>query len=217
MKNRLLFVLVFFLAVSSVKAVEKPIKIGYVNLEYIVSLLPDTKQIDSDLKSFEKQLKSKLQLKAIELQNKLQSYQDGYKTMTEAVKNQKENELQQLQGEFEKLQMESQNDLANKQVELIRPIYDKIQKAVQAVAKENKYTHVLNADTGGMLIVLYADEEYNISNLVLRKLGIDPAKAAKEAIEQAMKRTQEAKAQEAAKTQGTAKKAQEAKAPNKKN
>ncbi|OJW66636.1 MAG: hypothetical protein BGO68_01655 [Candidatus Amoebophilus sp. 36-38] len=210
MKNRVLFLLIFFLTISYVNAAEKPVKIGYVNLSYLMSLLPDTRQFETDYKAFENQLKNQLQIKAAELQDKLQSFQQGYATMTDAVKNQKESELQQLHGEFEKLQIESQSSLANKQLQLLQPIYNKIQKAVQEVAKENKYTHVLNADADGMSVVLYAEEEYNISNLVLKKLGIDSAKAAKEAIEKSMKKTQETK------TQDTGKKVQEAKATNKK-
>jgi outer membrane protein len=59
-------------------------------------------------------------------------------------------------------------------VQLLQPAYDKIQKAIDDVAKENGYTHVFSSDQGGVFILLYAREEDNITNIVLKKLGIEP-------------------------------------------
>ena len=196
MRNRILLILTFFSAISYLQAAEKPLKIGYVKLDHIMESMPETKQMEVDLKAFEIQLRNQLQQKAVVLQEKIQAFQKGHATMTDAVKNQKEAELQQLGGEFENFQMESQSSLANKQLELYKPIYEKIQKTIELVAKENKYTHVLNADTVGLHIVLYGDQEYDISNLVLKKLGIDPVKVAvKKPAQTADKKVQETKTQ----------------------
>jgi outer membrane protein len=64
--------------------------------------------------------------------------------------------------------------LQKKQVQLLQPAYDKIQTAINDVAKENGYTHVLSSDAGAFAILLYATEDSNITNLVLNKLGIEP-------------------------------------------
>ena len=56
----------------------------------------------------------------------------------------------------------------------LQPVFDKIGTAIEQVAKENSYTHVFNLAVGGQSILLYAREEDNVSNLVLKKLGIDP-------------------------------------------
>jgi hypothetical protein len=46
-------------------------------------------------------------------------------------------------------------------------------------ALENAYTFIINPQSaGGGDILLYSDETYNISNLVLKKLGVTPAPAA---------------------------------------
>ncbi|ACE06161.1 hypothetical protein Aasi_0783 [Candidatus Amoebophilus asiaticus 5a2] len=198
MKNRIVLILTFFSAISYLQAAEKPLKIGYVKLDYVMESMPETKQMEIDLKAFEIQLRNQLQQKAVVLQEKIQAFQKGHATMTDPVKNQKEAELQQLHGEFENLQMESQSSLANKQLELYKPIYERIQKTIELVAKENKYTHVLNADTVGLHIVLYGDQEYDISNLILKKLGIDPTKLATKKLAQATdKKVQEPKTQAA--------------------
>jgi len=198
MRNRILLILTFFSAISYLQAAEKPLKVGYVKLDYILESMPETKQVEIDLKAFELQLRNQMQQKLSVLQEKAQAFQQGHATMTDAVKNQKEAELQQLYGEFENLQMESQSSLGNKQAELYKPIYEKVQKTIELVAKENKYTHVLNADTVGLHIVLYGDQEYDISNLVLKKLGIDPTKLATKKLAQTTdKKVQEPKTQAA--------------------
>ena len=178
MKNRFLFI-VIFLAASYINAVANPLKIGYVKLDYVMSLLPETKKAQADLKVLDRQLKDKLKAKATEFESKLQSFQKEYATMSETVKNEKEKEIQKLHREFEKLQQGLKSSVAAKQLELIKPIYGKVQKAIQEIAKEHYFTHVLNADAAGALVVLYADQEYNLSNLVLNKLGVDSNQAAK--------------------------------------
>jgi outer membrane protein len=197
MKNRVLLILGFFLITSYVNAVEKPLKIGYVKVEYIMAVLPDTKQLQVDLQAFEKQINSQLEAKAAELREKLQAFQQGHSTMTDAMRAQKEEELHKLHGNFEKFQMSSQASFTSKQIELLKPIQEKLQKAIEAVAKENKYTHVLNSDASGLAVILYAEKEYDMTDLVIKKLGIDPAKAAKElkALEELSKQIQEAKTQ----------------------
>jgi outer membrane protein len=178
MKNKFLFIIIFS-TVSYINAVANPLKIGYVKLDYVMSLLPETKKAQADLKALDRQLKDKLKTKATEFESKLQSFQKEYPTMSETVKSEKEKEIQKLHSEFEKLQQGMQGSLATKQLELVRPIYDKVQKAIQEVAKEHYFTHVLNAGAAGVLVVLYADKEYNLSNLVLNKLGVDSNQAIK--------------------------------------
>lgn len=176
MKNRLLLTLACILVLSNIQAKDKPLKIGYTNLDYILSLLPETKSIEADYKSFEKQVKNRLEAKVGEFQEKLQVLEKGYETMTDPVRKQKETELLQLKSSLEQLQIESQEFLANKNVELLKPVYENIQQAIEVVAKENGYTHVFNAETGSISILLYATKEYNVSDLVLKKLGITPPK-----------------------------------------
>ena len=150
-----------------------PLKIGYVNLAYIIKFLPETKKLESECESFEKQLKNKLEAQIGELQQKAQALEQGYEAMTELVRNKKQRELRQLQKDLEQIQLESQEKMASKYHSLFNPIYEKTRSMIEQVAKENGYTHVFNATIGGDIpLLLYGSEEHNISELVLRKLGI---------------------------------------------
>ena len=155
-------------------APDQPIKIGFAHIEYILSFLPETKRIESELMSFKKQLEAQLKVKGVAFQKKLQAFQQGYATMTEAVKQKTQRELQGLQAELEQIQLSSQEKMATKQAKLLKPVYEKIYNKINHVAEKNRYTHIFNADAGGVPVLLYTDKKHNISDLVLKQLGVQP-------------------------------------------
>lgn len=150
------------------------LKIGYTNADYILSLMPEAKQIESDLTAYETQLQNQLQSKYQEFQTKAATYQETAESMIDAVRADKEAELQNMQQEIQKFEQQAQNSLANKRNQLISPAYEKIGTAIEQVSLENGYTHVFSSGSPGVSVLLYAREEDNISDLVLKKLGIDP-------------------------------------------
>ncbi len=150
------------------------LKIGYTNADYILSLMPEAKQIESELTTYETQLQNQLQSKYQEFQAKAAEYQQNAASMIDAVRADKETELQNMQQEIQKFEQEAQNSLSNKRAQLISPAYEKIGTAIEQIAKENGYTHIFSSGSPGFNVLLYAREEDNVSDLVLKKLGIDP-------------------------------------------
>ena len=176
MKKNVIFLVALMVTSIAVKAQNSAVKIGYTNAEYILSFLPESKQIQSELSDFQKQLETQLDSKTKEFQQKVGDFQKNQANMIPEVRNDKQQELQNLQASIEKFQQDAQGSLQKKQADLLQPAYDKIQKAIDAVAKENGYTYVFNSGQPevGLHILLYAKDEDNISNLVLKKLGITP-------------------------------------------
>jgi outer membrane protein len=152
-------------------------KVGFADVEYIISQMPEAKQADADLKSTQTQLKNQIDAKAQEFQKKLQDYNANLNTMLDAVRTNTERELQQLQDNLTKLQQDAQNTLQNKQTQLMDPVFKKVGKAIDEVAKENGFTFILAQQIGGLDVVLYGDEKMDVSDLVLKKLGITPTAA----------------------------------------
>ena len=144
------------------------LRIGYTNTDYILSKLPESKQIESELKTHRDQLGAQLKSKQEEFERKYQSFIDGQATMTDVVKNDVQTELQSLQGSIQKFATEAEKSMQNKQIQLLAPVYEKIDGGIQEVAKEKGYSHVF---ANGVL--LYATQENDISDLVLAKLGVE--------------------------------------------
>jgi outer membrane protein len=165
-------------AISGVAMAQtKSLKIGYTNVDYLLSQMPESKQIESELKTYKTQLDNQLQAKVKDFQEKYQAYEKGAATMTDVIRMDKEKQLQNLQEEIEEFQKNAQSSLQKKEVTLLQPALDKIQKNIDIVAKESGYTYVFNTDggLGTTPILLHGPEEDNISDLILKKMGITPA------------------------------------------
>ncbi|MFN3403375.1 MAG: OmpH family outer membrane protein [Cytophagaceae bacterium] len=167
-----------FFAIAQTPSPSVP-KIGYTNLDYILSQLPEAKQIESELQAYEKQLQNQLQSKYGEYEKKLQDYEKSAKSgvMTDVVREDKEKELMNMQKSIREFEENAQSSLQKKQVSLLEPVLEKVQKAIDQVGEENGYSFILSthADYGGSAIILYAkNKEDNISDLVLKKLGVTP-------------------------------------------
>ncbi len=176
---RTLLVVLFcgFLITAKAQSTGHPVqKIGYAETDYIVSQLPEFKKIDSELKTHGTQLESQMKAKYDDYQAKLKAYQGLPTTTPDAIKADKERELTALQENMQKFQQDAQSSYQKKQTDLMDPIYKKISKAVEEVAKENGYSFIINPQIQNVGdVILYNDEKYNISDLVLKKLGVTPA------------------------------------------
>ncbi len=173
MKIKFLLGLVAIFGIGSLFA-QGDLKIGYTNAEYVLSLLPEAKQIESELKAYETQLQNQIQAKYQELQAKLGEYQQNEASYNDLVKTDKQNELQRLQQSLQEFQVNAEQSMGNKRNELLTPAVEKIGNAIKAVAEENGYTFIFSIGAPGLDVLLYAKEENDVTNLVLAKLGVEP-------------------------------------------
>jgi len=154
-------------------------KIGYTNVDFVISKLPEAKKMQNELEVTKAQLDKALGETYKEAQEKYEAYQKNGAQMTDVIRADKEKELSNLQTRITEMQTNAQTSLQNKQQSLLEPILTKVNTAIQEVGKENGFLYILNMDAGANTtpIILYAgSEEYAVTNLVLRKLGVDPDK-----------------------------------------
>ena len=157
---------------------QAPLKIGYTDVQYVLSQMTESKQIESELKTYNDQLAAQLKSKSSEFETKVKDYQQKSGTMTDVVKADTEKELQRLQQSIQEFQRTAEQSLQQKQQTLLKPALDKLQKNIDLVADENGFTYVFNSDGGGSPLLLHAPKDGNISDLVLKKMGITPGAAA---------------------------------------
>lgn len=160
------------------RAAQAQQKIGYTSVEYVLSQMPESKQIESDLKSYGSQLEAQLKTKQADFQKKLQEYQGLPTNTTPVIKADKEKELQTLQQSLQEFSQTAQQSMQQRQQTALRPVLDKIQKNIDAVAEESGYAYVLNSDAGSSPVLLHGPKDGDISDLVLKKMGITPTKEA---------------------------------------
>ena len=155
-----------------------PLKLGYTNIDYVLSKTPEAKDIQNQLTIQRTQADNELKRMQKELEDKYGAYEKGAAQMSDVIRKDRETELQGLQGRIQEFGRTAETSLQTKYQQLVNPVVQKIQKAIDAVAKENAYTYVFNLDAGAntIPILLVAPEQDNITDMVLRKMGIDPAK-----------------------------------------
>ncbi|MFT2009188.1 OmpH family outer membrane protein [Pontibacter sp. 13R65] len=174
MMNKIKTLVVAFLLIgfsSFAQTSNQPIKIGYTNVEYILLQLPESRQIESELKTHSTQLENQLKTKYSEYETKLAALEKGASTMDKVVRDDKERELMNMQNSIQEFQRNAQASLQQKEKSLVDPVINKIDQAIKDVAKENGYTWVISNQA-----LLSGPEDGDISPLVLRKLGVDPSK-----------------------------------------
>jgi len=178
MKNKFLIPLTAFVISLNLatNAQTKTLKIGYTNFEYLLNVLPESKQVNSELNTYKAQLDKQYQAKAKEFMEKNAAYERGAATMTEVIRADKERELINLQDEIREFERNAEQSLIKKQESLMSPLLEKVQNAIKQVAEENGYTYIFNSDAnfGSVPILLHGPKTDNISDLVFKKLGVTP-------------------------------------------
>ncbi len=150
-------------------------KIGYTNVNFILSESPETKSITSQLESAQKQYMKTIEDKSKELEEKTAAYQKAQSTMLESIRADKENELRNLYNSIKTLEQNATEDLKKRENELVKPELDKIYKAIEDVAKDKGFTHIFNSDQ----VLLYAVEDSDVTDLVVEKLNYKKGGASK--------------------------------------
>jgi outer membrane protein len=153
---------------------QAPLKIGFTSVEYVLSQMPESKQIESDLKAYGTQLEAQLKAKQTAFSTKLEDYQKKGPSMTPVVKADTEKELQTMQQGLQEFQQTAQQSMQQRQQTALRPVLDKIQKNIDAVANEQGYTYILNSDSGSNPILLHGPKDGDVSDAILKKMGITP-------------------------------------------
>ena len=176
MTKRILLLLIIAAPLFAHAQQTQPNKVGYANMEYIVSQLPEMKEIESEMKSTQTQLRTQIQTRSQEVQKQYQDFNANAETMADTVRMRRQGELEKAMSELEAMQQNAQVTLQNKQKLFMAPIYLKVNKAISDVAKENGYSIILTDKLSNYSFLLHKTSQFDISNLVLQKFGVTPAK-----------------------------------------
>jgi outer membrane protein len=152
-------------------------RVGYANVAYIQSQLPETKDAEAQLNEAQTKLREQLTAKSEELKKLYAAYTTN--DQPDSVLAKLQQQLQQGKAEYDQMQQDAQGTLENSQKLLMAQIYLMVGKAIDNVAKENGYAVILTEQLGGYKVLLYRDEKVDISDLVLKKLGVVPKPAEK--------------------------------------
>ena len=150
---------------------QKSLRIGYVNMDYILENLDDYKTATNEYEIRLNMWKKEISEREVEIENKLKELEIQRPLLTETLYNDFKEEI-----DFEKEQLELYRQkrfgpngdwLAQEKI-LIQPIQDEVLAAVQLIAERNKFDYVY--DKSSAIVTLYSEKKYDISELVLKSI-----------------------------------------------
>ena len=163
-------VLSVLMAVSMVGFAQS--KIGYVNIDEVITSMPETKAAEAEMKTLAESLQSDLRFLEEEYQNQVAELENGMNTgWSELMIKTKQEALYATQQKIMEFQQSAQKEITDKEVELMEPIIEKLQNAVNDVAREEKYDYVLDSSLSKG-VVIFKEGGTDIGPLVKAKLGM---------------------------------------------
>ncbi len=172
MKSKITILFITFLSTISIAQT----KVGTIDSEYITNLMPEAKIVIKKAQEYGAKLDTSFAKKMNIYKVKVEEFNKNKATMGELAKKGAIKELTDLETDIKRYQDTGNKLMQLKQNELMRPLYKKLGDAINQVAKENGYTQILTT-TGNQFV--YLDEKYDITKLVMAKLGIKEAEEVK--------------------------------------
>ena len=143
-------------------------KVGTIDVEYILSKMPELVQVGVDVKTYSDELDNLLQVKYTKYQVLINVYQENENGYNDADKKTKQDEIIDLENEMQQFQQNSSTLIQIRQNELLRPLYMKIREALNVVSNEEKFTQVFTVDN----TIVYLDTNFDITITVMKKIGL---------------------------------------------
>jgi outer membrane protein len=169
MKNIWIILIVAgLLPLSATTFAQTTLKLGHVDINQILSSLPQRDSAAVILEKETKEVQETFNQMSAEYNKLYDDYEKSASTLTEVVKKAKEADLLDKQKRLEEFQQTASSKLDQRNADLIKPILDKIIKAVDKVASENGFTYILDVSKGS--VVYTSKDSQNINPLVLKIL-----------------------------------------------
>jgi outer membrane protein len=163
----ILVIAVLFAGLASANAQ----KFGHLNSNELLNQHPEVLAANSELETLQKQLGDRIQKKLELLQSKVNVLREK-EAKGELSPKQIQDEAELLRTEEMDLQQQEQvmqQQLIDKRKQLIEPILEKVQSAIDAVAEEGGYQYIFDAGLG---VLLYYRDSDDVTSLIKAKLGL---------------------------------------------
>ena len=166
------FLLIFVLGTLQAMAQEQ--KIGFFESDLILEQIPEYEGIKQQLDLLSSQWREQVEQLEAEVEELEEDYEAKEILYTEEIRIQKRQEIDQKKREKEQYIAQKfgpEGEYFTRQKELLEPIQRQLFSAVRTVAQREEMDFVF--DRSGDINLVYANNEYNLNDLILEQLGIE--------------------------------------------
>lgn len=171
MKKHLFLVILFAFTCSLQAQIVKGLRIGYIDMEYILQNVPDFTEAKNQLEQKAQKWKQEITVKNNEITKLKESLKTERILLTKELIEEREEEIAFQEKELMDIQEKRfgpNGDLIVQRAVLVKPIQDQVFTAVQDIAEQRKFDFVF--DKSSDLTMIFAAKQYDISDMVVRKL-----------------------------------------------
>jgi outer membrane protein len=175
MKNIILLIFLTFSGFSTFAQ-----RWAFVDQDYILKHVPEYAAAQKQLAALSDQWQKDVDTKSQEIERMYKAYDADKILMTADMKKRREAEIADKEKEvkdFQRTKFGPDGELAKKSDALIKPILDKLMKAIRAVAESEDLDMIF--DKNSDLLMLYYNPRYDKSADVIIRLGLKPGVFAK--------------------------------------
>jgi outer membrane protein len=168
MKTKLVTLL--FVTMSTLSYAQK---IAHADINAILSVMPENKRINDDLRIYATGLSKMVGDKKAQLEAVVQQFNQtlGAGDTLKAVELQRQG--LELDKEVQEANTNAEQQLQQKRSEMMKPVLERIRKAMEKVATKQGFECVLNSvDGSGTSVYLWGPESADITRAVVKELGI---------------------------------------------
>jgi outer membrane protein len=161
----------FFLVLVCVNSSNAQTNIGYINSQSIMDQLPEAQDAQKQLEALSAEWQVQLTQMQNDIQKKFEEYDKRKLIMSDKRRAEVEKDLQDLDKklvDFRQQKFGTAGELFTKQNELMKPVQEKVFKAVKDVADSQGYDYVI--DRSSSTLLLYANTKHDLTQKVLEKL-----------------------------------------------
>lgn len=145
-------------------------KLAHIDVKALMTNMPEMKTAQTQLQKIQETYDKEYKTMVQEYQGKLEKYQREAEngTATEAVNETRSKEMQEMGQRIQQYQQTATKELQQKELDLLKPIMEKAQAAIQKVATAKGFEYVLDATEGSGLLVAKGTD---LLNDVKKELG----------------------------------------------
>ena len=171
MRNLLVGAIALFASASAVGQTKPAAeKVGFVDIEYVISQLPEAKAMEQKIVEMRSKLAQDFVTKQADYKRIYGDYSARYELMDDSAKSSANTHINQLQAELQGFNADAQKTLENTRKLYMAPIYLKIGRAIAEVAGENGYSMLVPRGIEGSDFVIWADPRVDASELLIEKM-----------------------------------------------
>jgi Skp family chaperone for outer membrane proteins len=153
-------------------AQSRGVRIGYIDMEYILEKAPEYAEANNQLEQKAQKWKLEIEAKKNEILKLKEELNTEKVLLTKELIEEREEEISFFETElleYQEKRFGAKGDLIIQKTTLVKPIQDQIFTAIQDIAEAKKYDFIF--DKSSDLTMLFAAQRFDISDQVIRSLG----------------------------------------------